>query len=305
LERRLGVIEGGLGEALLPLPAHVAWGGGLAVIFFAADLVRRRLRAAGGSRRSIAAGIVAAILVVDVAQWVRWGADRTYTIEQAKESVAAIVGPGAVIAGGYAPLLTLGSGRLAIPQFGGWKDAPDLSEHGVTHVLLLGDDDREDFRKRFLAPSDRLARVQRWPVRGAWVSGVALYRLPPDAGGPSYVPTDIERAIALLRAEEWTAALVLFERVRAATPGPPLPDVLAFEADCFWALGRLPEARSRLVAAVARRPFDPLLHTNLGSLAWREGDRESARAHWTRALRLDPGNREVRDLLREQAGATP
>jgi hypothetical protein len=307
LERRLGMNPGGsephsvLGDALEPLGAHVAWGAVIAALLFAADLVRRRIGAAGPSRRQVAATLVAAILVVDLAQWARWSSDRTWTIEQAKESVAAIVGPDAVLAGGYAPLLTIGSGRLAVPQFGGWKEAPALSELGVTHVLLLGDDDRRHFEKRFPAAAGRLARIQRWPMRGIWVTGVELHRLPPDVGNPAYAPTEFERAADAFQAKEWDAALDLLQRVRRATAGPPPPDVLVLEADCYWALGNLDAARERLLAAVARRPSDPVLHVNLGVLAWRQGDEESARAHWTRALRLDPRSADVRALLRKAA----
>jgi Flp pilus assembly protein TadD len=168
-------------------------------------------------------------------------------------------------------------------------------------VLLVGAADRSEFERRFPETAGRLHRIQRWPVRGAWVSGVELYRLAPGVSGPAYEATELEQAIADVRAERWSQALARLETLRAASDGAPVPDLLAFEADCLWRLERRAEARARLVAAVDARPFDPVLHTNLGTLAWRDGDPASARRHWMRAVRLDPRNRDVRELLRRTA----
>jgi hypothetical protein len=284
-----------VGDTLEAFPAHVAASVGIAAVLFTVTLALRRVRPHPWPRRTIGVSLLAVAVSVNLAQWARWTGSRSYTIEHAKESLAAIVGPSAVLIGGFAPLLAQGSGRLAVPQFGGWSGARPLTDHGATHVLLTGAIDRAEFDARFPDLGPRARLVQRWPVRGAWVSGVELLRLPPAAEA-AYPPTELEWAIDARREEDWSGALELFEGL------PRLPDVLAFEADCLYQLGRADEARSRLLRAIALRPHDPALHTNLGTLAFRNGDLPAARAHWRRALRIEPGHRELRELLRR---ATP
>lgn len=93
-----------------------------------------------------------------------------------------------------------------------------------------------------------------------------------------------ERAFTLRRSQIATAIAA----------GPARRGYYGHDADvrvAWWhlAAGRREEARRAALRAAATNPYSPRPDTVLGQIAAIEGDRERARAHYVRALTIDPG----------------
>ena len=57
-------------------------------------------------------------------------------------------------------------------------------------------------------------------------------------------------------------------------------------------------AADALAKMASLSPGEPSIQMGLGDVAWRQGDRDAARAHWQRALELAPdGAAQLRDAL--------
>jgi tetratricopeptide (TPR) repeat protein len=245
-----------------------------------------------GIRPPPARGLVAAAIAVQGLQIALWAGNRAYALEEAKESLDAIIAPDAVVYGTFAPALVQDSRRIGVPQFGA-AAADVLERHGVTHVVFAGEPDAVSFARAAPEVARGLVLVRQWPFRTRNVRLLQLLRLPGAAAGR----TDFERAVDLLDAGDPEAALRALGEMRRKSPGGVVPDVPAREARAHYERGDLPRAREKLEEAVALRPTNPEDWFNLGMVRHRLGDPEGARAAWRRALRLDPWDEESAEML--------
>jgi tetratricopeptide (TPR) repeat protein len=280
-------------EAIETVPRNLAWGLAVSTVFLLTVVVASRRRSRVDLRK-LALTCVALALVVN-AGLLAWAMKhRTYRIEHAKESLAEFLGEGAVVLGGFAPLLAQDTEHSAIWYVGSLGEEDPIGRFGVTHLLLEFPRDVADLDARYPGLLKRLERVQTWPFRTI-VRRIELFRLP-DAEAKGYRLTPLERAVAEMQRGDCEVALRLFEQIRAERT---VADVLAFEASCLYQLGRDREAEALFLEALALRPENPLLHQNLGILALQRGDREAARDRWLEALRIDPGDERVSQLLHD------
>ncbi len=286
------------------LSHHVGWSVGITALLLAgAAAARRRTGVARRRRRRdrtrLAVVTLGLVLAINLGQWAAWAGRRSYVIEGARESLAGVVGPTAVVFGGFAPLLSLGTGITAVPQFGSWEgvDAETLRGRGVTHLLLdpggmaiLEEDHPETFA--------RLEPVQVWPMRLAWVKRLELLRWRESGGeGTDYRLTRFEEAVDALGAGDLPRALEIAFAHRAEG-GHELPDWLILEATVRHRQGDVPSARRLLSRALVLRPNDPTLYRNIGILALSEGDLAGAVALWKRGLRVDPTSGDLAEMIR-------
>lgn len=292
----LATVEGnlrwGLAAAALLLPALA-----LAMRRGARESRRGRERARESLRRA-AVWTLGVALALDLAQWGWWSVHRRSTIERTTEDVAALLGPHAVLLGGLAPLVTEGTPVVPVPVFGDARDA--AARRDVTHVLLSGPAESDP---AVLLPSLKGAfhPVQSWAVSLGRTRTLALYRLPDSALAGRYAPSDFELGVEAVRAGRFDEAMQRFAAHRRAGR-PVTSDLLVFEATCLAARGDRPGAEAKLRDALQRGPDDVTALRMLGALRKDAGDREDALRLWWRALRLDPSDATLRDLILRARG---
>jgi tetratricopeptide (TPR) repeat protein len=255
----------------------------------AAALIARRAAPAAGPRA--AAVLAAIVVVVQGGQLGFWAGNRVYALEEAKESLDAIVAPDAVLYGAFAPALVQDSRRTGIPQFGA-ADAATLERHAVTHVVFAGEADARSLARAAPDVARGLVLVRQWPFRAANLRALQLLRVP----GTPAAPTAFERAAERLAGGDPEAALEAFRDFRMAS-GRVVTDVPAEEARALFELGDFPAAGRKLEEAIALRPTNPEDWFNLGMIRRHLGDPAGAREAWRAALRLDPWDEESAKML--------
>jgi len=280
----------GIVEALRPTATHLALGlvlGGLAGLLSWRWPVRWRV-----PRDRAVRGLAVAVLLLQGVQLAGWAARRAHALEETKRSLEAITGPDAVIFGTFAPALVQDSRRVAVPLFG--TPVPGTVERfGVTHVVLGSRDEGAAMARAEPEAADRMVLVRQWSLRLLRGGSIQLQRIR-DTG---YVPTPFERGAEALAEGRPADALEDFAAQRASG-APPVPDVPASEARCWYLLGDDERARASLREAIALRPDDPSAWFNLGVLLGEAGDRDGARAAWKRCLALDPWSKDALEAMR-------
>ncbi|HMB71590.1 MAG TPA: hypothetical protein VKU85_19930 [bacterium] len=255
---------------------------------------RRAGAARPSGRRGLAIAAVLAATAVTATQWVAWaGWGRTATLEEARRSADAILPAEARLFGPFAPALALGTRREATLAFGA-ETVERLEASGATHVVLDPTSGDGLLRAWEDAHPGSVLALRAWGLAHTKVRRVRLASLGRADAPP---PSPFERATADLAADRPEAAL---ERLDALPPAD-VPDFRVLEARSRLAAGDRAGAREALERAVAMRPSVEELY-RLGSLALADGDPETARRHWSRALRLDPWDGRLRTAV---SGLTP
>lgn len=103
------------------------------------------------------------------------------------------------------------------------------------------------------------------------------------------------QGIALMLADQRVAAVERFAAASAADGEDPGLHYLLSLA--YQALGMPENARLELEATLELRPTDVLALTRLGTLFYRQGQRDLAEAAWRQAMAVDPGYVEARFVL--------
>lgn len=267
------------------------------VLFVVQRLAPAKPRPASSSASSarFAAGVLAALLAFEALQWVDWVGHRSEALEEARASLEGIVGENAVVMGGFAPALVLESKNTAIPMIG--VPEPDVFEkYGVTHFVLGEPGNLAALRDGIPGFAERLVPLQGWPIRTRHLRRISLFRVLPLEGDAtsSYVPTDFERAVERLNADDVaTADSLLVQHAALLGEGRSIPDIAVLRAECALKLGRDAEARALLEEALRLRPELPLELYNLGILEERAGNRTRACELWKRGVRADPYDKNL------------
>ena len=270
---------------------------GYAVLLFGPAIVpvlrRDRLRGLASLGLALAVG-------VGGCQFTWWATHRTTYLEDIKSSLPRIIGPEAVLLGPMAPLLTQDTRLEVHPYFGPPGEEGLLAEYGVTHVVVSGRGEARVLEERFPGILEASALVHSWPVRTLFSSSIEVRRLPKEFAGRTlhgYEPTPFEEATVAVAAGKWQAALDHFSR----HPGPPqeTPEILSLESVCWFNLGDYDRSEKLLEEAIRLRPDDSLNYQNLAAAVLQRGDRARAIELLFRALRLDPGNAQLEEDIRE------
>lgn len=248
-------------------------------------------------RRRLAATVVLAATFVAGGQWVYWATHRTYSWEDARRSVAAILAPDARLFGTYAPGLVLGTGRDATPAFGR-ETRRQWEESGATHVVLDAAAGDAFWTELEAAHPGSVVALGSWRLNHPKVGAVRMARV---AGtGEAVAWSEFELATRELDAGDPEAAVARL--VSHGHVAADVPDFLRLEGQARFAAGDAAGARACLERAVAMRPSVEELY-RLGHLALSDGDRPAARAHWLRAIRLDPFDERIRLALEGLRGS--
>ncbi|MBZ0267350.1 glycosyltransferase family 39 protein [bacterium] len=286
----------------------LVWAGILSIVGYVAILWNPELLSRLGRReagissrglRRLAIVLAAGSVTFGLTQWSWWAGHRTHFLEDAKSSLPLMVGEDAVLLGPFAPLLTQDSKLRGYPYFGPPGERGILEKYGVTHVILSGSGDRELIEKRFPGLLDSTVTVDVAPVRTLFAGTMELRRLPETWRGVPihhYEPTAFERAVSALE-EDPQAALELFSRHRERAGD--FPELVSLEAACWFRLDDYDRAEKGIREAIAMRPGDPSNYRSLCLVHLKRGDRAAALVELRHALRLDPTDEELRDMLEE------
>lgn len=174
---------------LYPLTERELALGTAALVLAAAALVFRFLAPGAGrwlgrlpawTPRAVATLLVAALLVGEGVRYVEWKRARTYKLVSISRALGARLPPGAVLAGIYAPILTLENRHRSLAiweRYGNWQGDP-LGRYGVTHVAVMAYIDEIGYYQRRFPDAMRRARLlDEWIL---WKTRVSLYELPRD-----------------------------------------------------------------------------------------------------------------------------
>ena len=283
---------------------NLAWAGAFAAVAVATLFVGARTGGNGVRPWHTFVGVsCAASVAFALAQYGWYAAHRSRYLEEVKESLPRMLGPGPVLLGPMAPLVAQDTEWRALPYYGPPGRPELLHEFGVTHVVVCGSGEARQLEDRFPGLLDRTILVQSWPVQTLFSSTLEVRRLPPAAessgvAGGSYAPTAFELGSQAVFEERWQDALDHFEEFRA-TGGREMPELLSLESVCWFTLGDLEKAEALLTSAIRERPGDPLNYQNLAVLDLKRGDRASALENLLKAIRIDPHSPQLDQMIQE------
>ncbi len=261
----------------------------------------RSLRLSGRTSARGAAVLLGISIVWAAWQYGWWVVHRSYYVEEMKTTVPQIIGPDAVVLGPLAPLLTQDTSIATLPYFGPPGERGILETYGVTHLAVCGAGDGQLVEKRFPGLLEQTTVVQSWPVRTLFAGTLDIRRLPRAVDGVpihEYTPTRYEELFEVVAQERWSEGLELIRRYRESGE-EEIPELVSLEYLCWFKLEDYDRAERMIREAIRRRPRDPINHTNLGVLRLNRGDREGALRSLITALRIDPRNKELEEMIRE------
>jgi tetratricopeptide (TPR) repeat protein len=251
--------------------------------------VRRNLRIA-------VVGVIAFVFLAGQATmfWT-WFAKPRHTVLEASRNIDVMVGDNAIISGSYAHPLTVENNlKHVYMTFTDPNRTPPCERFAkgeITHLAIDAVNGLAYLEENYPETYDCLVLVDTFYIRG---NPVDLYRF---TGAADYTPTDYERAVLLMRSENWRAADELFSRVIERFPDSA--PAYVSRARCLIKLGDLPGAEAALTAALAKDPDNLMAHWGLGQILEKNGDYEGALAHYREASDLFPANKSIRKRLAE------
>lgn len=244
-----------------------------------------------------------ASLAIQSRHFVNWWPVAQHSIEEANRDLKAILGPNAIVTGGYGTALTQTDAIGNFPAMFG-VSTPDLGFFGrfpVTHVIDV-DQPNQPFFKNYPEIAGNSARVTTYTIRNM---GISVFRVAQAGGNP--------------RAAEYP--LTPFERKRMELPTAPTDTALyqlaawiADSADHFsgwrwlgdalYRRGDLTQALEAYTRAAGHFPSDFYLWAQIGDVSWelfRTGSpseyKERAAGAWRRAAQFNPRNPQLMDRL--------
>jgi len=254
--------------------------------------VRRSLRVA------VTGVVILVFLVSQGAMFWTWFTKPRHTVLEASRNISVITGENAKISGPYAHPLTLENNVNHIYMtFTDVKLAPPcdrFKKSGVTHLIIDTVNGLAYIDANYPETYDCLVLIDTFYIRG---NPVDLYLY---SGAENYTPTDYERAVMLMKSENWRAAAELFSRVIDHNPG--FSPAYVSLAKCRIKLGDLRAAQDALVAALAADPDNMMAHWGLGQILEKNGDLRGALAHYREASDLFPASRSIKKRLTELTG---
>lgn len=224
-----------------------------------------------------------------------WFTKPRYTLLKASRDITVIVGKDANISGTYAHPLTMGN-NLKRVYMTFWN--PKLTDpcerfkrSAVTHLAIDTINGLAYVDANFPNTYDCLVLIDTFYIRG---NPVDLYLY---TGAEDYKPTDYERAVLLMKSEDWRAATEIFSQV--IEKSPDTSETYVSLARCLIKLGDIQGAREALITALAKNPDNMMAHWGLGQILEEEGDRKGASFHYREASYLFPANVSIKKRLTE------
>ncbi len=264
----LGLGSGGAGAASHPsllrydlaiVPQILIMGGIAAAVVF---LSGRRLREASwrfgpAARRNLAVAAVGGFIVLNLAKFADYCADRRYSIAETAESLDRVISPGAFVVGDCATTLSLETRFRTLPSYGEIirrRDAETFERYPITHFLIRFPTLYEYLEETY--PDFRMSCV---PVGKYMLCGrvATVVRYEAWAGYPaSYEPTGYEEGMTLLARGDAAAALRAFRSF--LDEHPESYEAMFGVAICLSVSGDLNEARAILAEGIRIAPAGAL-----------------------------------------------
>ncbi|MGH7264809.1 MAG: ArnT family glycosyltransferase, partial [Candidatus Rokuibacteriota bacterium] len=128
--------------------------------------------------RALAALLVGLFVVTEGRQYLDWKLHRGYKLVSVSRALGTRLPAGSVIAGIYAPVLTLENRHRSLAiwdRYGNWRGDP-LARYGVTHILVMAYiDEIGYYHRRFPDAMGQARLLDEWIL---WKTRVSLYELP-------------------------------------------------------------------------------------------------------------------------------
>jgi len=128
--------------------------------------------------RALAAVLVLLVSFTEAKSYLDWKVHRTYKLNSISRHLGATLPDGSVIAGIFAPTLTLEDRHRSLAiwdRYGNWEGDP-LARFGVTHVAVMAYiDEIGYYQRRFPDAISRAKLLDEWIL---WKTRVSLYELP-------------------------------------------------------------------------------------------------------------------------------
>jgi hypothetical protein len=252
--------------------------------------------------------LVVACLINQGRHFIRWWSEAQYSLVSANADAAKVLGPGAIVTGGYGTALTQTDGLGNFPAMFGVAHAdPDFfKKYPVTHVAIV-DVPNEPFFRDYKTIAESAQRVATYTVRNL---PITIFRVAHQGGNP--------------RAEQYK--LSAYERMQLHFQGWSTDSLLAVapqwvqdSANCFsgwrWLgdlIARYGDPQKALDAyqrAADFFPDDYFLWAQMGDAAWevyRKGAGadmlDRAASAWRRAQHLSPRNPKIAERLAQVRG---
>jgi hypothetical protein len=275
----------------------------ISIIITATTFLIDRRAADGKTKLVVRRGIRVAVVVVFVFIFLvgqtkmfwTWASKPRHTLSEVSSELGAIVGTDAKIAGPYAHPLTMENDRARIyMNFWDAKLTPPcerFKKSGVTHLAIDTINGLAYIDSNFPETYDCLTLIDTFYIRG---NPVDLYLY---TGAEGYKPTDFERAVLLMKSENWRAASELLSQV--VREHPDLAEAYVLQARCLIKLGDMPGAQQALITALDLDPDNMVAHWGLGQILEKSGDRAGALVHYREASELFPANKTIKKRLLE------
>jgi hypothetical protein len=252
-------------------------------------IVRRSFRIA------VAGAVVFVFLAGQTTMFWTWFTKPRHTVLEASRNIEVIVGKDAKISGSYAHPLTMENNLNRIyMNFVDPKRTPPcerFDKNGVTHLAIDTVNGLTYIDANYPETYDCLVLIDTFFIRG---NPVDLYLY---TGAESYTPTDYERAVLLMKSENWRAAAEFFNRVIEHHPNCA-PAYVSL-ARCLIKLGDLQGAQEALTTALASDPDNVMAHWGLGQILEKNGNYREALAHYREASDLFPASKSIKNRLAE------
>ncbi len=252
-------------------------------------IVRRSLRVA-------VVGVVVFIFLVGQGAMVwTWLTNPHHTLAEASREIGFMVGNDAKITGPYAHPLTMESDRKrAYMTFWDSKlTAPceRFKKIAATHLAIDTVNGLAYIDASYPDTYDCLVLINTFYIRG---NPVDLYLY---TGAEGYTPTDYERAVLLMKSENWRAAAELLSQ--EIEQHPDFAEAYVLLARCLIKLGDIAGAQRVLTAALAVDPDNMVAHWGLGQILENSGDIRGALTHYRAAHDLFPASKSIKKRLAE------
>jgi 4-amino-4-deoxy-L-arabinose transferase-like glycosyltransferase len=183
LATRLLITTSGFGGVFTPSSAGgaVAGGLGVAVVLAAASLGLARLLRSVPMRPAAGRLLLAGLFILlafrlDLAQFSRWYSNRTHDMVRYSQELDRLLPDGAVLGGGWAPALLMGSRKRAL-CLTDWANNDDpVGRFGMTHLVSHEENDIRLLERDWPGLRERLRPVWQGRVRGTRLTVFELAR---------------------------------------------------------------------------------------------------------------------------------
>jgi hypothetical protein len=252
----------------------------IAVVFRAMKHISRSKVAVGAL---ISALLVVFLIVFGVVKFVDWSGHRQYTLITADRDLAAILNPGAVIAGPYIPALTQENhfGSIFHMFTTTQIDKEFFSKYPITHIAMDEGNEKQaraDYPE-IVRNADLITRyfIRGFPVRVYRVSGVTH-----NQQAEQYVPSDFELAQGFIHERNNDSAIVYMKRFLDS--GKPNYSANLYAAEVLNSQNKYAEALDLYRQVQKFAPGDALSAFSMGNCFMAMGETSNGAAVFDSAL---------------------